>query len=143
MDRYIEFVTNHWILFIALVAVTFFLIQDLLESVLQKFESISPMLAVAKMNSADIVIIDVREIDEFVKGHIENAKNIPASKFSDKIAELEKYKNSPILVVCQTGTRSTQACRQLIKAGFENIFHMKGGMQSWEDNKLPISKVKK
>jgi rhodanese-related sulfurtransferase len=143
MDRYIEFVTNHWILFIALVAVTFFLIQDLLESVLQKFESISPMLAVAKMNSADIVIIDVREIDEFVKGHIENAKNIPASKFSDKITELEKYKNSPILVVCQTGTRSTQACRQLIKAGFENIFHMKGGMQSWEDNKLPISKVKK
>ena len=144
MDRYIEFVTSHWILFIALVAVTFFLIQDLIESALQKFESLSPALAVAKMNNDGTVIIDVREVDDYVKGHIENAMNIPSGKFNDQITELEKYKNSSsILVVCQTGTRSTQACRQLQKTGFDKIYHMTGGMQSWEDNKFPVSMSKK
>ncbi|MDO9238905.1 MAG: rhodanese-like domain-containing protein [Methylicorpusculum sp.] len=46
-------------------------------------------------------------------------------------------------MVCQTGTRSVPACRTLTKAGFTDIYTITGGMQSWEDNKLPIKAGKK
>lgn len=142
MDRYIEFILNHWMLFIGLVVVTILLIQEFIESAFRKFASISPLRAVTQMNSDDTVVIDVREEHEFNKGHIENAVNAPFGKFDENSKQLEIYKNSPVIVVCQTGTRSTPACKKLCKMGFEKVFNLTGGMQSWEDNKLPI-KIKK
>ena len=139
MDLYFDFVTNHWMLFMALCVVTFLLIQDLIETALQKFETISPILAVAKMNTESAVVLDVREEVDYAKGHIENAINAPLAKINKDINNLEVYKNSPVVVVCQTGTRSTPACRTLTKKGFEKVFQLKGGMQSWEENKLPIN----
>lgn len=142
MDRYIEFATNHWMLFIALLVVTFLLIQDLIESALQNFESLSPILAVTKMNQTDAIILDVREPNEYSKGHIENAINSPLEKLDEHINQLESKKNSTFIVVCQTGTRSGPACKKLSKLGFDNLFKLAGGMQSWEENKLPIKSSK-
>jgi rhodanese-related sulfurtransferase len=138
MDQYIEFATNHYLLAFSLVCVIFLLIQDLLANSFNKYESISPLIAVTKMNSDDVVVLDVREANEFIKSHIENAINIPLSKVEEQIGSLEKHKNHPVIVTCQTGSRSVAACKTLTKAGFENVFNMTGGMQSWEDNKLPI-----
>lgn len=90
------------------------------------------------MNNDQTVIIDVRENHEFIKSHIDNALNIPLSKLEEKLPSLEKHKTHPIVVTCQTGARSTSACKTLTKAGFSQIFNLQGGMQSWEDNKLPI-----
>lgn len=138
MDQYIEFVTNHYLLAFSLVCVIFLLIQDLLSNSFVKFESVSPLIAVTKMNSDDTVVIDVRDEPEFVKTHIEDAVNVPLGKIEDKLPALEKYKAQPLIVVCQTGARSVSACKILTKAGFEKVFNMVGGMQSWEDNKLPV-----
>lgn len=138
MDQYIEFVTNHYLLAFSLVCVIFLLIQDLLANSFNKYESISPLIAVTKMNSDDVVVLDVREPNEFIKSHIENAINIPLGKVDEQLSTLEKHKPHPILVTCQTGARSVAACKTLTKAGFEHVFNMTGGMQSWEDNKLPI-----
>lgn len=138
MDQYIEFASNHYLLVLALAAVTFLLIQDLLENSFNKFSGISPMIAVTKMNSDETSIIDVREPHEYIKGHIENSINIPLAKFDDQLATLEQYKNNTVVIVCQSGTRSVPACKTLIKLGFEKVYNITGGMQSWEDNKLPI-----
>ncbi|OQW73351.1 MAG: sulfurtransferase [Proteobacteria bacterium ST_bin11] len=138
MDQYIEFATNHYLLAFSLVCVIFLLIQDLLANSFNKYESISPLIAVTKMNSDDVVVLDVREPNEFAKSHIENAINMPLSKVEEQVGSLEKHKNHPLIVTCQTGARSAAACKTLTKAGFENVFNMTGGMQSWEDNKLPI-----
>ncbi len=143
MDQYIEFISNHYLLSLALIVVTYLLFQDLIESTLNKFNGLSPLLAVTKMNSADTVIVDVRDPHEYIKGHIENSINLPLGKFSEKISTLEKNKNHPIIVVCQTGTRSVPACKTLTKAGFEQVFNITGGMQSWEDSKLPIKVTSK
>ena len=140
MDRYIEFATNHWMLFIALVVVSFFLIQELLGSLWQKFESISPILAVTQMNTEDTVVVDVSDPHEYAKGHIKDSINLPFGKFDDSIGGLDKYKDTPMIVTCQTGTRSTPACKKLTKSGFNKIFNLTGGMQSWEENKLPLKK---
>ena len=138
MDRYLEFILNHYLLTLAFAVVTFLLIQDFIETALRKFVPISAVTAVTKMNSIDTVVLDVREEPEFIKGHIEDAINIPLSKLKDHLKKLNHAQDKPIIVVCQTGTRSTAACKILTENGFKQLHSLIGGMQSWEDNKLPI-----
>lgn len=138
MDRFIEFVTNHWMLFSGVVIVLVLLLQDLIESLTQKFTSISPIMAVAKMNQEGVMVIDVREESEYKKGHIENALNLPFGKFDEHIKTLAPYKQTPLIITCQSGTRSAQACKKLCKEGFTQVLNLQGGMLAWEDSKLPI-----
>lgn len=138
MEQYIQFATNHYMLVFSLACVIFLLIQDLLANSFNKYENVSPLIAVTKMNSENIVILDVRDPQEFLKSHIENAINLPLNSFEEKLPTLEKYKKQAILVNCQTGARSVSACKMLTKAGFGTIYNLMGGIQSWEDNKLPI-----
>lgn len=144
MDRFLEFIFNHYIYSLALVVVTYLLIQDLFDSAFKKFATLSPLLAVAKMNESDPVVIDVREVDEFIKGHIESAINAPLSKLPEQLTKLEAHKKKPILIACENGTRSASAGKILAKAGFEQIFVITGGMIAWtEDYKLPIKVTSK
>ena len=143
MERYIEFITNHWMLFVALVVVTYLLIQELLDNVFKRFKAISPLMAVAQMNNSETFILDVSEPQEYRKGHIEDATNIPMAKLENKLGTLEKNKNMPMIVTCQTGARSAPACKKLYKLGFHNVINLIGGMQAWEDQKLPINRSDK
>lgn len=139
MERIIEFASNHYIYVIALAVVTYMLIQEIMDAVLNKFGAISPLLAVTKMDSGNAVIVDVREPDDYAKGHIEGAISIPLGLVKDKLPNLDKNKKDTILVVCQNGTRSASAGKTLTKAGFEQVLVITGGMQAWqEDYKLPI-----
>jgi rhodanese-related sulfurtransferase len=139
MDRYLEFILNHYVLSLAFAVVTFLLIQEFFDTAFKKFGSVSPLLAVAKMNDSNTTVIDVREPPEFVQSHIENAINTPLSKLPEYLPKLEAHKKDPILIACQTGTRSASAGKILTKAGFEQVFVITGGMQSWEnDYKLPV-----
>jgi rhodanese-related sulfurtransferase len=139
MDRYIEFALNHYILILALLVVTYLLIQEFFDAAFKKFGSVSPMIAVTKMNSGNTVVIDVREHEEYNKGHIEGAANIPLGKIKDHSAKLDTYKSNEVLIVCQEGTRASAAAKELVKAGLSNLFVISGGMQSWQDDyKLPI-----
>ncbi len=138
-ERLMEFILNHYILALALVVVTYLLIQELFDSALKKFGFVSPLLAVTKMNDGNTVVIDVREYDEFNKGHIESAVNLPLSKIKDHTASLEAYKNNQVLIICQEGSRSSSAGKIITKAGLNDVFVITGGMQAWqEDYKLPI-----
>jgi rhodanese-related sulfurtransferase len=138
-DRFIEFILNHYILALALVVVTYLLIQELFDSALKKFGFVSPLLAVTKMNNGNTVVIDVREPDEFNKGHIESAVNLPLSKIKEQISSFDAYKDNQVLIVCQDGTRSATTGKIITKAGHKDVFVITGGMQSWqEDYKLPI-----
>jgi len=137
MDQYLEFISNHYLLCLALVVVAYMLIQDLVESTFNKYSGLSPLLAVTKMNDSNTVVVDVRDPHEYIKGHIENSINIPLAKFSEKLESLEQYKSHPVIIVCQTGSRAIPACKTLTKANFEHVFNMIGGMQSWEDNNFP------
>ncbi|MGZ8185563.1 MAG: rhodanese-like domain-containing protein [Methylobacter sp.] len=139
MDRYLEFILNHYVLSLALAVVTYLLIQELFDTAFKKFGSVSPLLAVAKMNDGNTTIIDVREPQEFAQSHIETAVNIPLSRLPEQLSKLEAHKKDPVLIVCQNGTRSSSAGKLLTKAGFEQVFVITGGLQAWEnDYKLPV-----
>ncbi|WP_133717637.1 rhodanese-like domain-containing protein [Methylocaldum gracile] len=139
-DRLLEFLGNHWIMASGLLIVTILLIQDFIDSAFRKHKVISPTEAVNLMNDENTIIIDVREPHEHANGHIENAKFIPLGKLEERAQELEAYKQNPVIVTCQSGTRSPQACKKLTGLGFTRVFEMKGGMLAWEDQKYPVVK---
>ena len=122
IDQYIEFATKHWMLVVAFLAVTYFLIQDIVESSLRKYQTISPMLTVTKLNTGNPIIVDVREAAEFKKGYISDAIHIPVASIESQIKKIELYKQDDVIVVCHTGMRSATACATLKKLGFENVF---------------------
>lgn len=139
MERYLEFAVNHYILSLALLVVSYLLIQDLLESLFKKFNAISPQQAVTKINQGDTVIIDVREAAEFKQKYIENAINVPLGSLTEQLPKLGDYKNKPVLIACESGARSASAARLLSKGGFTDLYVITGGMQAWEtDYKLPV-----
>lgn len=141
-ERISEFLMNHWIISAAWVLVVAMLIQNLLELVTRKYKPISTVGVVGLINSQEPVILDVREAFEYAKGHIQDSINIPAAKLEKRLSELEKFKNESLIVACQTGTRSTSACKKLKTAGFSDVFHLTGGIQAWEDQKLPLARKK-
>lgn len=73
--------------------------------------------------------IDVRTPGEYKANHIREFKNIPLNQVSKKADELSKEKE--VVVICQSGMRSSQASKQLKRLGFEKVTNVKGGMSAW------------
>jgi len=140
LDRLMEFLSNHWLMASGLFIVIILLVQDILDSVFRKHKAVSPSEAVTLMNDENTVLIDVREPHEFAEGHISNARHIPLGKIEERAYELESSKANPVIVVCQSGTRSPTACKKLVALGFTQVHEMKGGMVAWQEDKLPVTK---
>lgn len=102
--------------------------------------NVGPVEATQLINREDAVILDVREVDEFAAGHLPDARNIPAGKLADRVGELEKFKDKPLLVCCATGIRSNRACSELKKNGFPRIYSLAGGVDAWQAAGYPVKK---
>jgi len=97
--------------------------------------------AVNLINRNHALVIDVRNDAEFASGHIVDAKHIPLDKLAERLNELNKYKDKPILVNCQRGARSAKACEILRKAEFTQVNNLQGGLEAWLAAKLPVVKA--
>ncbi len=104
---------------------------------------VSPAQATMLINREDATVIDVREAGEFASGHLLNARHIPLAELDKRLGELEKFKNKPVILNCQSGARSSSACELLRKAGFTNVHNLEGGVAAWEQAGMPISRKKK
>jgi len=96
--------------------------------------------ALQLINHKNALVLDVREESEFQSGHILNAKWIPLGKLSERVGELEKYREQSIVVVCRSGNRSTAACALLGKQGFTQAVNMTGGVTAWQKSNLPLER---
>jgi rhodanese-related sulfurtransferase len=78
------------------------------------------------------LILDVRGPDEFEGplGHIEGARNVPLPELAGRIAEIER-ETGPVIVVCLTDRRSSQAAVLLGEAGVRDVTVLRGGMRTW------------
>lgn len=102
--------------------------------------NLTPAEAVTLINRSNALVLDVRDEAEFASGHITEAKHIPLNALESRIAELAKYKNKPIVVNCQRGVRGAKACDILRKAEFTQVHHLQGGLNAWQEAKLPTIK---
>jgi len=102
--------------------------------------SLSVTEAVILMNRKSALVLDVREPDEFAQGHLQGARNVPLSQLSARLKELEKFRDKPVLVVCQRGRRAHTAAKLLKAQQFTTLNVLKGGMLAWIEAKMPSSK---
>ena len=142
MQEYINFFHAHTILCVAWAALLVALIVTGFKIAFSKVKNINTQQATLLMNKEEAVVIDVRTKDEFRKGHIVNALNMPMADMKNSHANLEKYKSKPIILVCNAGMTSSQAGQLLVKDGFEQVYSLKGGMGEWQAANLPVSRKK-
>jgi rhodanese-related sulfurtransferase len=140
LDQIIEFLGNHWYLFLALVVILGLLVHNI---IVGGKGSVEPLQATELINHQEAMVVDVRPAADFAKGHIINAVNIPMNGFKNQIATLVKHKSKPMIVNCRSGAQSAVACRHLRQAGFEQVFNLRGGIMAWEAASLPLTRRKR
>jgi rhodanese-related sulfurtransferase len=102
--------------------------------------NISPTEAVLLMNRSKALVLDVRDEAEFLAGHIQGAKHLPVAEIANRLKEIDKYRDKPVLVHCQKGMRAKAACSILQAQKFSQLQNLEGGLDSWIEAKLPIVK---
>ena len=105
--------------------------------------SLEPGLAVQIVERESGVFLDVRSSAEFNRGHIVRAINLPAEEIPKRVKEISRYKEKPVITVCQSGMRAKQAVRKLAELGFQKPAALSGGMTAWREAHLPLSAKKK
>jgi len=135
MAQFIEFIGNHIILASAwlLVATGIVFFHQRTGS-----KSVSPQGAVTLINRNDGIVIDLRDKKEFEVGHIVDSVNMPYAKLAQRLTELEKHKEKPLIVVCKLGQQSGIAVKQIQAAGFSDVYKLSGGMSEWRAQSLPV-----
>ena len=82
------------------------------------------------------ILLDVRELNEFVEVRAPGAVLVPTSAFIARVGELPS--DRPLLVVCHVGGRSATVTSYLIRAGRTDVVNVAGGMDAWQRAGLPI-----
>ena len=85
-------------------------------------------------------IIDVRPVEAYAAGHIQNAKSLPLSNLTEQLPLLKLKKDKPVLVVCERGVSAVKAAVLLTKAEYTDVHVIEGGLNAWRNAQLPIVK---
>lgn len=95
------------------------------------YQGITPEEAKIMMDTQTVIVLDVREQDEFDAGHIPGAVLLPVGAISgDTAAAVIPEPDSAVLVYCRSGNRSKRASAALVELGYSNIYEF-GGINTW------------
>jgi rhodanese-related sulfurtransferase len=99
---------------------------------------VTPEEMQAILETEDMQLVDVRTPKEYKEGHIKNSQNIDYNSptFDEDISKLDKTK--PVILYCKSGKRSAKCSEKLIKAGFEKIYELEGGITEWKFKGLEV-----
>lgn len=79
-------------------------------------------------NNENILLIDIRNEDEFEEANIETSINIPLQDLLYNIDELQEHNGKDIVIYCRSGHRSITACNLLAMEGFSNLYNLEDGI---------------
>src|SRR5256885_5383733 len=85
-----------------------------------------------------VVVIDVRDPDEYRDGHLEAATNISRGFLEFRVGTAVTDPSTPIVLYCQTGLRSVLAAKALKELGYTTVINLQGGYQKWVQSGLPV-----
>lgn len=135
MELFFQFVLAKWYLFTAAMVLMALLIAH--ES-RKGAASVTPAQMTALVNREDALVLDLRDTAEFRAGHIVDSVHMPFAKLSERVAELERYRDRPVVVVCKMGHHSGAVAKTLKEKGFERVYRLGGGMIEWQSAQLPL-----
>ena len=98
---------------------------------------ISCQSLISLSNQDQALIVDLRSSEAFNSGHITASINIPVNDVSRRSNEIINSTKSVVLV-CETGSSSTNAGETLKKEGLKEIFILRGGINEWKMSNLPL-----
>lgn len=140
MQEFLDFLIRHWALSLAAVVLVILLLGNEMTRGLQKFRNLTAAELARLIGRENVVLIDVRETDEFRGDHIKGAQHIPLGSIPAKLSELEKHKSDQVLLYCRSGNRSSTAANMMVKAGFSNVGHLAGGIMAWKAENYPVTR---
>jgi molybdopterin/thiamine biosynthesis adenylyltransferase/rhodanese-related sulfurtransferase len=106
---------------------------ELLRDIKSRITEVEPADVHAQLNNG-AVVVDVRETEEFVAGHIPGAKHVPKSYLESRIEGAVPDRSQHVVLYCQSGNRSAYGVRTLVEdLGYEHVESMRGGITLWKD----------
>ena len=90
----------------------------------------------------ELLLVDIREPDEFAFGHIKNSLHVPRGileaacdwNYADTVPHLVQARKDPVVVVCRSGNRSVLAAYTMHLMGYEDVYSLKTGVKGWNDS---------
>ncbi len=138
MQEFINFLMANWMLSLAAIVLSVMLLANEMTRGLQKFRDVSAAEFARLIGRENVLLLDVRETDEFRGEHIKGAKHMALGMLATKLSELESHKTNQVLLYCRSGNRSSTAANMLVKAGFSNVGHLAGGIMAWKAESYPV-----
>lgn len=120
---------------------------DLISDVLPSIKEVYPWdLEEMLEETPNVVLVDIREAEEFDAGHIKGSILAPRGileaccdwNYSDTIPELVKARQQPVVVICRSGNRSVLAAFTMQLMGYEDIYSLKTGIKGWNDSETEL-----
>ena len=134
------FIARHPILALALAGLTVAIIANEFAGLFRGYKGLRPPGLTALVNREDALVIDLRPIADFEKGHIPGSKNVQMSQFDPGSKQLAAARALPVVLVCKTGQTAGGAAKRLRKAGFERVYVLDGGIGAWQQDGLPLAR---
>jgi len=142
LDTLLAFARANPALSVALVGLTLAIIYTEISRLFVGYKSVNPAGLTALVNRDNALLVDVSASGDFEKGHIVGAKNVAMSQFDPENKLLAKVKDLPVVLACRNGTGSADAAKRLVKAGFQKVYWLEGGIAAWQQANLPLVKGK-
>jgi len=134
-----EFLSQNLLWVAAFVVVANLLVLSLLQGNVRGAKMVSALQLPQLQRDGNAAIVDVNETKLYAHSHIPDSVNIPLASVNADNAELLALKEKTVILVCNTGAKSAKAARTLVSLDFQDIHILKGGMQSWTKENLPVS----
>ena len=135
-----SFIQTYWYLVLALFVSGALLVWPLVARRLSPVKDVGNLEATRLINSANALLVDVRETKEFEAGRLPKAVHIPLSQLASRGEELQRYAGRPVVAYCMSGSQSGSAAKVLTRIGFKDIYQLRGGYRAWKEAGLPVEK---
>jgi rhodanese-related sulfurtransferase len=138
-----EFVGNHiWLSLLFIILLIALIVGEVMR-LGRKYHELTPAALTLLINRDDALVVDLSSYADYEKAHIPGARHVAMSQFDPENKDLAKVRDLPVVVVCKDGRTSAKAAQRLVKAGFEKVNTLAGGMLSWKRADLPVAKGRK
>lgn len=115
--------------------------QDLVRDALTRVQEIAPEDVFQKLRSSEgVILLDVREADEYARGHLPGCLLIPRGVLEGQAPQMIRETGAELIVYCGSGMRSALAADLLQQMGYTNVRSMMGGFRDWSQIGGPVDR---
>ena len=135
-----SFIQSNWLLIVVMIASGAMLVWPLIQNRFSPARVVGNLEVTRLINSANALLVDLRETREFEGGRLPKAVHIPLSQLESRGSELARHVGRPIVTYAMRGDRGRMAGNVLTRLGFKDIYTLHGGYAGWKDAGLPVEK---